>query len=165
MSRKDRPCFARWGGIAKVGAKRKGGVKSQRKGGVETQMGFFRKSVLEKVALSRGYYNMRAISDGLAPVFETTSKRMQGKLERGQLTKEECEVIGAYFEMTMKEYYEVFMDGLFQPDVMGHYRCHIENMKEHMNPPEDEEKPKKQDKRRRRKEQLLAEIMDEIEKI
>ena len=95
----------RWGHFAKVGVKRKGGVKSQRKGGVKTQMGFFDKSVLEKVALSRGYYNMRAISDGLAPVFETTSKRMQGKLERGQLTKEECEVIGAYFEMTMKEYY------------------------------------------------------------
>ena len=94
---------------------------------------------MEKVALSRGYYNMRAISDGLAPVFETTSKRMQGKLERGQLTKEECEVIGAYFEMTMKEYYEVFMDGLFQPDAVGHYRCHIENLKEHMKPPEDEE--------------------------
>lgn len=156
----------RWGHFAKVGAKRKGGVKSQRKGGVKTQMGFFRKSVLEKVALSRGYYNMRAISDGLAPVFETTSKRMQGKLERGQLTKEECEVIGAYFEMTMKEYYEVFMDGLFQPDVMGHYRCHIENMKEHMNPPEDEEKPKKIYKYpKRRREQVLAEIMDEIEKI
>ena len=64
----------------------KGGGKTQRKGGVETQMGFFDKSVLEKVALSRGYYNMRAISDGLAPVFETTSKRMQNKLERGQLT-------------------------------------------------------------------------------
>ena len=144
----------------------KGGGKSQRKGGVETQMGFFRKSVLEKVALSRGYYNMRAIADGLAPVFETTSKRMQGKLERGHLTKEECEVIGAYFEMTMKEYYEVFMDGLFQPDVMGHYRCHIENMKEHMNPPEDEEKPKKIYKYpKRRREQVLAEIMDEIEKI
>ena len=144
----------------------KGGVKSQRKGGVETQMGFFRKSVLEKVALSRGYYNMRAISDGLAPVFETTSKRMQNKLERGQLTKEECEVIGAYLEMTMKEYYEVFMDGLFQPDVMGHYRCHIENMKEHMKPPEEEEKPKKIYKYpKRRREQVLAEIMDEIEKI
>ena len=154
----------RWGHFAKVGAKRKGGVKSQRKGGVETQMGFFRKSVLEKVALSRGYYNMRAISDGLAPVFETTSKRMQNKLERGQLTKEECEVIGAYFEMTMKEYYEVFMDGLFQPDVMGHYRCHIENMKEHMNPPEDEEKPKNKGGRKS-KEQALAEIMNEIEKI
>ena len=121
---------------------------------------------MEKVALSRGYYNMRAIADGLAPMFETTSKRMQGKLERGQLTKEECEVIGAYFEMTMKEYYEVFMDGLFQPDVMGHYRCHIENMKEHMKPPEDEEKPKKIYKYpKRRREQVLAEIMDEIEKI
>lgn len=155
----------RWGHFAKVPPKRKGGVKSQRKGGVKTQMGFFDKSVLEKVALSRGYYNMRAIADGLAPVFETTSKRMQNKLERGQLTKEECEVIGAYFEMTMKEYYEVFMDGLFQPDIMGHYRCYIENMKEHMEPPEYEEKPKKQDKRRRRKEQILAEIMDEIEKI
>ena len=154
----------RWGHFAKVGAKRKGGVKSQRKGGVETQMGFFDKSALEKVALSRGYYNMRAIADGLAPVFETTSKRMQNKLERGQLTKEECEVIGAYFEMTMKEYYEVFMDGLFQPDVMGHYRCHIENMKEHMEPPEPEE-PKKNRGRRKTRQEMIEEVFAEIEKI
>lgn len=126
-------------------------------------MGFFRKSVLEKVALSRGYYNMRAISDGLAPVFETTSKRMQNKLERGQLTKEECEVIGAFFEMTMKEFYDVFMNGLFQPTVTGHYVCHIDHMKEHMKPPEPiEEKPKR--KGRSRKDKIQA-IIDEINEI
>ena len=129
-------------------------------------MAFFDKDKLMKVAYDRGYYNLRAVGDGLAPVFETTSKRMQNKLERGKLTKEECEVIGSFFEMTMKEYYDVFMNGLFKIDSLGRYICHIDNMKEHMNPPEEEEKPKKIYKYpKRRREQVLAEIMDEIEKI
>lgn len=126
-------------------------------------MGFFDKDKLLKVALSRGYYNMRAVSDGLAKVFETTSKRMQNKLNGGKLTKEECEIIGSFFEMTMKEYYDVFMYGLFQPNVVGQYVCHIENVKEHMNPPEPEKPPKK--KKPRGKDAKIQAIMQEIDEI
>ena len=153
----------RWGHFAKVPPKRKGGGKTQRTGGVKTQMGFFDKSKLEKVALTRGYYNLRAIADGLVPVFELSSKKIQNKLNSGRLTKEECEVIGAFFEMTMKEFYDVFMNGLFQPTVTGHYVCHLDNMKEHMKPPEPvEEKPKR--KPRSRKDKIQA-IIDEINEI
>ena len=112
----------------------KGGVESQRTGGVKTQIGFFDKSKLEKVALTRGYYNLRAIADGLVPVFELSSKKIQNKLNSGRLTKEECEVIGAFFEMTMKEYYDVVMFGLFQEDREGHYRCKVDDIYRHLHP-------------------------------
>ena len=152
----------RWGHFAKVGAKRKGWGKIAK--GVETQMAFFDKDKLMKVAYDRGYYNLRAVGDGLAPVFETTSKRMQNKLERGKLTKEECEVIGSFFEMTMKEYYDVFMNGLFKIDSLGRYICHIDNMKEHMNPPEpEEEKPQK--RKRMTKLQQVEALLEEIQRM
>lgn len=126
-------------------------------------MSFFDKTKLLEVANSRGYYNIRAVCDGLAPLFETTSKRMQNKLERGKLSKEECEVIGSFFEMTMKEYYDVFMNGLFQVNRMGRYICHIDHLKEHMHPPEPEEPPKR--KPPKRKQQVIEDIMRQLDEI
>lgn len=121
-------------------------------------MSFFNKDKLIKVGINRGYYNERAICDGLASVFGMTNKKVKNRLNSGKLTKEECEVIGSYFEMTMKEYYDVFMNGLFKIDGAGNYICHIDNLKEHMNPPEPEEPKKKPRTKKQTKEDIIAEI-------
>ena len=154
--------FCKGGGKTQRGSKRKGWGQIAK--GVETQMAFFDKEKLMKVAYDRGYYNLRAVGDALAPVFETTSRRMQNKIDKGKLNKEECEVIGSFFEMTMKEYYDVFMNGLFRIDSLGRYICHIDNMKEHMNPPEsEEEKPQK--RKRMTKRQQVEALLEEIQRM
>lgn len=96
-------------------------------------MGFYSLDKLMEVARHRGYVTVDAVVTALAPIFGLTKRRMKPRLERGKLTKEECEVIGSYFEMTMKEYYDVFMKGLFVEDQEGHYICHIDNLEQHIN--------------------------------
>lgn len=122
-------------------------------------MAIFSKSKLLKVAESRGYYNERAVCDGLSQVLGISSNSIRLKIRDGRFTKEECEVIGSFFEMTMKEYYDVFMYGLFQLDGAGNYRCHIDNLLDHLHPPEPP-KPKesKQKTKKRKREDIIAEI-------
>lgn len=74
----------------------------------------------------------RAVADALVPIFGVSSKTIQGRLNTGELTKAECEVIGSYFEMSMKEYYDVFMNGLFVIDQNGNYVCHVEEPYKHI---------------------------------
>ena len=121
-------------------------------------MGFFDKSKLRNVAESRGYYNDRAICDGLSQVLGLASGSIRAKIRNGTFTKEECEVIGSFFEMTMKEYYDVFMYGLFQLDGVGNYRCHIDNLRDHLKPPEKPEPKKPKPKKHKTREELVAEI-------
>lgn len=97
-------------------------------------MKYYSKDKLLTVAKDRGYTSLRAIADALVPIFDKKSKTIQGNLSFGNLTKEECEVIGSYFEMTMKEYYDVFMNGLFQEDMNGHFVCHVDQMYQHLHP-------------------------------
>lgn len=114
---------------------------------------------LMQVVRHRGYVSEKAVEDALAPVFGMTPRSVKFRLEKGQLTKEECEVIGSYFEMTMKEYYDTFMSGLFVEDAEGHFVCHVDNPYLHMHP----KNPTPEKKRRwmspeRRKQKLLEDI-------
>lgn len=96
-------------------------------------MSFYTIDKLMEVARHRGYVTVDAVASALAETFGMTKRRMKNRLMRGNFTKEECEVIGSYFEMTMKEYYDTFMRGLFVEDQEGHYICHIDNPEQHIN--------------------------------
>lgn len=109
------------GHFAKVGAKRK-------------DMGYYRKEKLMEVVKDRGYQSQRAVAYAIAPVLGVSRSVAMSKIRSGKFTKEECEVIGSIFEMTMKEYYEVFMFGLFQEDKDGHYRCKVDDTYGHLHP-------------------------------
>lgn len=124
------------------------------------QTGFYDKNKLMQVVGDRGYTTTRAVADALKPYFEMTTRQISAKLERGSLTKEECEVIGSCFRMTMKEYYDVFMNGLFREDEEGHYVAIIDEMYLHLH----------QNTARRRThsktaEEKRAELLEEIESI
>lgn len=111
----------------------KGGGKTQR-WGENAKVGYYRKEKLMEVVKDRGYQTQRAVADAIAPVFGVSRLTAMNKISSGKLTKEECEVIGSIFEMTMKEFYDVFMFGLFQVDNEGHYRCHVDNHYMHLHP-------------------------------
>lgn len=165
--RKDCPCFARWGAFAKGAVKMqrwgriaKVGAKRKEEGGVKTQMSLFNKNKLMEAVRDRGYVTERAVCDALAPIFGISSKSMESRLRHGTLNKEECEVIGSYFEMTMKEYYDVFMSGLFIEDNEGHYVCHVDDLKAHLVKEKNGAGIKLN---RKTKAQMREELLEEIE--
>ena len=119
-------------------------------------MKYYSKETLMLVAGDRGYTTIRAVADALVPIFGQTSKVMQNKIKSGRFTKEECEVIGSFFEMTLKEYYDVFMHGLFVEDEFGRYVCYVDEPYLHLHPAKDGRNPK--DYVRRKREHLLKEI-------
>ena len=108
--------------------------RNAKKGGAKTQMSFYSKTNLMKVANARGYMSMKTLADALVKTFGVSSATIQNKFRYGTLTLAECEVVGSYLEMSMKEYYDVFMNGLFRVDQQGHYVCHVDNPYLHLHP-------------------------------
>ena len=171
VSRKDRPHFARWGGFPK------GAVKSQRWGrnaktevgskrkdesGVKTQMEFYDFDTLQRIALDRGYTTTRALADALQPIFDKERYWIVTKLKEGNLTKEQCEVIGSLLEMTPKEYYETFMKGFFKQTQNGRFICDVEDPVYHVQFSNKNPLWKRQEQKRKERQQ---QIMEQIEKL
>ena len=87
-----------------------------------------------EVVKDRGYQTQKSVEMAIAKDLQMKKSAVKSKMLKGTFTKEECECIGSLFEMTMKEYYQVFMDGLFVEDDEGHYKCHIDNHFLHTHP-------------------------------
>lgn len=130
------------------------GYKRKEEGGVKTQMRFYSKDKLMKVAVDRGYRTTKSIGDALSKMFGLSSKSVQNKIGNGNFTKEECEVVGSFFDMTMKEYYDVFMNGLFVEDQEGHYICKVDEPYLHLHPGTRQRRNVRQE----RVDQILEEI-------
>lgn len=121
-------------------------------------MKFYDKDKLLHVALDRGYRSLDSIAKALSHVFDLTPKTVKNRLSNGNLSKEECEVIGSFFEMTMKEYYDVFMFGLFRENDQGRYICKVDEPYLHLHPQVSASRQPK----RNRAESILEEL-DKIE--
>lgn len=120
-------------------------------------MSFYSKETLLKVAKDRGYMTKRSVANALSMLLFTSVGIADRKITKGNFTKEECEAIGSFFEMTMKEYYDTFMNGLFVINREGHYICHVPSVTEHLNPP-NEEDPLKAIKREDYRKKFAEEI-------
>lgn len=118
-------------------------------------MSFFSKKKLLQIANDRGYYTERAVVVGLAQVLGRSTRYISYKLKDGEFPMAECEVIGAYFRMTMVEYYDTFMNGLFVETDSGKYVAHIDDYYIHLHPKED---GRKKSNKGRKKKELLEEI-------
>lgn len=144
VSRKGRPHSARWGASAKVGSFCKGcpqnakvGYKRKGKCGAKMQMrdkNFYSYSTLMKVARSRGYETVDSVVRHLAPILGNTRRSTLDKLINGTMSRSECHVIGAFFQMTPVEYTDVFLNGLFVEITDGKYVCYIDDFEEHLKP-------------------------------
>ena len=122
-------------------------------------MKFYDKKKLLNAAKDRGYVTERAVALALAPIFNITPRVMESKISQGRFSKEECEVIGSFFEMTMKEYYDIFMSGLFIEDREGHYVCHVDDLKQHIKPPTAKVSPQ------RNRQVRIERILEDLEEI
>lgn len=129
---------------------------------MKTQMEFYDFKTLQRIAMDRGYVTTRAIADALEPAFGTSTKTIMKKLEYGNLTKEQCEVIGDLFEMSPKEYYETFMRGFFKMTPNGKFICEVENPAYHVR---YSNTAQKEEHKRKRREKRTKELLEEIENL
>ena len=90
-------------------------------------MKFYSLDNLKRIAADRGYMNVRSLASALQPYFGTSRETVIRRIENGFLTIEQCEVIGAFLEMTPKEYYETFMKGYFKQTRRGSFVAEIDS--------------------------------------
>ena len=126
-------------------------------------MSFYRKKKLMEVVKDRGYTTDAAVARVLSPLFEKSVETIISKLNSGNLTMEECEVIGSVFSMTMKEYYDTFMHGLFVENSEGHYVAFVASPYAHLHPKLTKANAPK--KKGRTKQDKINEIIAEIDSL
>lgn len=81
---------------------------------------------LMKVAKSRGYYSKRSVVESLHKVLgigkSTIYRKVKGDVP---FNLSECCVIASTYEMTPREFCEVFLSGLFIEDSTGRYTAYV----------------------------------------
>lgn len=116
------------------------GRKPQRRKKVRTQRTIIQKSKVGKTSLptwdeetflsvckDRGFYSRRTVVYYLAKEMNLTTKTVDTILTTGKIRWEYILFIGAYFEMTPKEFCDVFLSGYFQEAQSGIFRAWLQD--------------------------------------
>lgn len=82
---------------------------------------------LMSIARDRGYYTDIAVKTAVADAFDISSLASARLLNSGKLTWNQCMIIGALFEMSPKEFCDVFMTGYFQEVADGVFKAHLDD--------------------------------------
>lgn len=83
---------------------------------------------LKKVAEDRGYFTEAATIVVLSETLDLTAVSARMLLNNGKFTWSQCLAIGAVFEMTPKEFCDVFLNGYFNEVTDGVYKAHIDDI-------------------------------------
>ena len=109
-----------------------------------------------QVCGDRGYTHERTVVYAVAEELGLARATVQQMLSSGRMRWEQILVIGAMFEMTPKEFADVFLSGFFVETEQGHYRCAIKNPSWVLNP------PKVRENYREKKKMEILEDLDNI---
>lgn len=82
---------------------------------------------LMAIAKDRGYFTDVAVTATIAEALNITVGGADRLLQSGKMSWGQCMVIGAVFEMTPKEFCDVFMSGYFVEVADGVYRAQVED--------------------------------------
>ena len=82
---------------------------------------------LEQIARDRGFYTRAALVAVIAERLDTTINCVSHLLNIGKLSWSQCILIGALFEMTPKEFCDVFLSGYFREVADGVFRAYVED--------------------------------------
>lgn len=82
---------------------------------------------LMQVAGDRGYFTELAVTAAIAEKLNISVGGADRLLQSGKMSWGQCMVIGAVFEMTPKEFCDVFMSGYFVEVADGVYRAQVED--------------------------------------
>lgn len=114
------------------------------------------------MARFRGYYTIEPIAVGLSQNTGLSVSSWKNKLGSGHLSREEMIVIAAYFEMTPKEFCDVFLNGLFNEDSLGHFIAHIDSAYELLHPPKKKSQWQKQKEKKQKEREELLDTIDAL---
>lgn len=82
---------------------------------------------LMEIAKDRGYFTDYAVMAAVAEALNITLSGADKLLQSGKMSWGQCMVIGSIFEMTPKEYCDVFMSGYFKEVADGVFKAHVED--------------------------------------
>lgn len=82
---------------------------------------------LMSIARDRGYFTDVGIASIISEALNITITSANALIKTGKLSWGQCMVIGAVFEMTPKEFCDVFMSGYFQEVADGVYRAKVDD--------------------------------------
>lgn len=85
---------------------------------------------LRQIAKDRGYYTDMAVSAAVADALNMTIYAATRLINNGKFSWSQCIIVGALFEMTPKEFCDVFLNGYFREVADGNYRAYVENADE-----------------------------------
>ena len=82
---------------------------------------------LKAVAHDRGFFTDIGIASIIAEALNITITSANTLIKSGKLSWGQCMVIGAVFEMTPKEFCDIFMSGYFREIADGVYKAHVDD--------------------------------------
>jgi len=90
---------------------------------------------LMQVTRDRGFYTEVAVIAAIAESLNTTVGGTKKMLDSGRLTWSQCIIIGAIFEMTPKEFCDVFLSGYFKEVADGVFKAQLDNINDFLDIP------------------------------
>lgn len=80
-----------------------------------------------KVAADRGYATKRTICYQLSRAMDVTPESVEHMIRTGKFRWEHILFLGDFFQMTPREFCDVFLHGYFQETSSGHFRAKFEH--------------------------------------
>ena len=90
---------------------------------------------LMAVARDRGYFTEVAVTAAIAEALNITVGGADRMLQSGKLSWGQCMVIGALFEMTPKEFCDIFMSGYFREVADGVFKAQVDDIENLLDAP------------------------------
>lgn len=121
------------------------------------QRNYYSHEKLIEVTKHRGYYNTKSVAIAISQNTGLSVATVTNKIYSGHFSREEMIVIAAYFEMTPKEFCDVFLNGLFNENSLGHYIAHIDSAYAVLHPAKGKsDSQKRKEKKEAEREELLG---------
>lgn len=90
---------------------------------------------LMMIARDRGYFTELAVTATVAEVLNISVSGAEKLLKSGKLSWGQCMVIGGVFEMTPKEFCDVFLNGYFKEVADGVFRARVDDIEAFLDAP------------------------------
>lgn len=126
------------------------------------QRNYYSSEKLIEVTKHRGYYNAKSVAIAISQNTGLSVATITNKIYSGHFSREEMIVIAAYFEMTPKEFCDVFLNGLFNENSLGHYIAHIDSAYAVLHPPKEKSAWQKQKEKKQKEREELLDTIDAL---
>ena len=83
---------------------------------------------LMQVAGDRGYFTQLAVTAAIAETLKISVSGADKMLQSGKMSWGQCMIIGSIFEMTPKEFCDIFMSGYFKEVADGVFRAQVDDI-------------------------------------